>query len=314
MSSLKMDPEWGPVWQVFSSLPKPVPQTLEWQLSTAALPVRTDIEETKHTIKSLDGNNVDVYRFVPPAAASSPETTQRALLYAFGGGMVAGSVKLWEKSLQELAHRTDTQVFAVDYRLAPENPAPAAVEDFYSAAKWLQENAAQFNVDPKRIVLYGKSAGAGIAAGTALMARDKGGLPHKLAAVAMTYPMLDDRTFLPADHLLHNYLIWTQEWSDLAWPALLGKKREERTDENVSIYAAPARAKDLSGLPDAYIDVGGLDLFRDESMQFASRLQSAGVYVEFHLYPGVAHGFDSVEDMKVAKEARASQKRFFKSY
>lgn len=89
---------------------------------------------------------------------------------------------------------------------------------------------------------------------------------------------------------------------------------EERTDENVSIYAAPARAKDLSGLPDVYIDVGGLDLFRDEDIKFASRLQDAGVYVEFHLYPGVAHGFDSVADIKVSQEARASQTRFFKSY
>ncbi|KAI0523768.1 Alpha/Beta hydrolase protein [Xylaria bambusicola] len=322
MSSLKMDPEWAPLWKVFSSLPKPVlndvydlrkAASMGMAASTAALPVRTDIEETKHTIQSLDGSNIDVHQFVPPAAASDSATTQSALLYVFGGGMIAGSVEIWHRLLQDIAHRTGIQVFTVDYRLAPENPAPAAVEDVYSAAKWLQENAAQFNVDPKRIVLYGASAGGGIAAGTALMARDRGDLPHKLAAVAMAYPMLDDRTYLPADHPLHNYLIWTQQSSDLAWPALLGKQREERTDENVSIYAAPARAKDLSGLPDVYIDVGGLDLFRDEDLQFASRLQSAGVHVEFHLYPGVAHGFDST-DVKVAQEARASRTRFLKSY
>lgn len=112
------------------------------------------------------------------------------------------------------------------YRLAPEHPAPAAVEDFYSAAKWLQERAGEFNVDPKRVVLYGKSAGGGVAAGAALMARDKG-LPHPLAAMALVYPMLDDRTVIPADHPINEFLVWTSKSNDLAWKALFGKERGE---------------------------------------------------------------------------------------
>ncbi|KAI1428205.1 Alpha/Beta hydrolase protein [Xylaria sp. FL1777] len=321
MSSLKLNPEWDAIWQVISSMPKSIVKdgsdlrregNAMLEPMFAMLPARTHIKETKHTIQSLDGTNINVHQFVPPAASSSPEP-QRAILYAFGGGMVAGTIDIWRPSIKELADRTSTQVFAVDYRLAPEHPAPAAVEDFYAAAKWLQLHSAKFGVDPRRVVLHGKSAGGGIAAGTALLARDRG-LPHPLAAMALTYPMLDDRTDLPADHPLHKYLIWTANWNDVGWAALLGREREERTDENVSIYAAPARAKDLSGLPDAFIEVGGLDLFRDEDTLFAARLANAGVHVEFHLYAGLAHGFDTQEQIKVCQEARSTLERFFAAY
>ncbi|GAW20669.1 hypothetical protein ANO14919_101770 [Xylariales sp. No.14919] len=321
MSSLKINPEWDVLWQVIKALPKPVVNdaydlrkntNIALAGSIASFEVREDVVETKYTVQSLDGTDFEVRRFVPSAAASGSER-QRAILYAFGGGMVAGSLDIWRVAIQELAHRTGSQVFAVSYRLAPENPAPAAVEDFYAAAKWLQSRAAEFNVDPKRVVLYGKSAGGGIATGAALLARDKG-LPHPLAAVALTYPMLDDRTVLPADHPLQDYLIWKSQSNDLGWEALLGRKREERTDDNVSIYAAPARAKDLSGLPDVFIDVGGLDLFRNEDIEFARRLVAAGVYVELHLYPGVAHGFDSARDLKIAQEAVSNQTKFLTKY
>ncbi|KAI0416079.1 Alpha/Beta hydrolase protein [Xylaria grammica] len=321
MSSLKINPEWDILWQVIKALPKPVVNdaydlrnstNIALAGSIASFEVREDVVETKYTVQSLDGTNFEVRQFVPSTAASGSER-QRAILYAFGGGMVAGSLDIWRVAIQELAHRTGSQVFAVSYRLAPENPAPAAVEDFYAAAKWLQSRAAEFNVDPKRVVLYGKSAGGGIATGAALLARDKG-LPHPLAAVALTYPMLDDRTVLPADHPLQDYLIWKSQSNDLGWEALLGRKREERTDDNVSIYAAPARAKDLSGLPDVFIDVGGLDLFRNEDIEFAGRLVAAGVYVELHLYPGVAHGFDSARDLKIAQEAVSNQTKFLTKY
>ncbi|RWA03265.1 hypothetical protein EKO27_g11840 [Xylaria grammica] len=316
MSSLKINPEWDVLWQVIKALPKPVVNdaydlrkntNIALAGSIAAFEVREDVVETKHTVQSLDGTNFEVRQYVPSAASGSEP--QRAILYAFGGGMVAGSLDIWRVAIHDLAHRTGSQVFAVNYRLAPENPAPAAVEDFYSAAKWLQSHAAEFNVDPKRVVLYGKSAGGGIATGAALLARDKG-LPHPLAAVALTYPMLDDRTVLPADHPLQDYLIWKSQSNDLGWEALL----EERTDDNVSIYAAPARAKDLSGLPDVFIDVGGLDLFRNEDIEFARRLVAAGVYVELHLYPGVAHGFDSARDLKIAQEAVSNQTKFLTKY
>ncbi|KAI0535811.1 Alpha/Beta hydrolase protein [Xylaria digitata] len=320
MSPVKLNPEWEIVWQAIKLAPKPVindvydlrkSANIALAASVAAYEKPEGVEETKHTIQSLDGSDIDVHQFVP-STASSPEP-QRAIVYAFGGGMIAGSIDIWRVSFQELAHRIGSQVFAVHYRLAPEHPAPAAVEDFHSATKWLQLHAAEFNVDPKRVVLYGKSAGGGIAAGAALLARDKG-LPHPLAAVALTYPMLDDRTELPADHPNQEYFLWTSQANNLGWKALLGRERAERTDENVSIYAAPARAKDLSGLPDTFIDVGGLDLFSNEDIEFARRLAAAGVYVELHHYPGVAHGFDSVRHTQIAQEAVLNQTRFFKRY
>ncbi|KAI3323397.1 Alpha/Beta hydrolase protein [Xylariaceae sp. AK1471] len=321
MPSIKLDPEWEAMWQAFALMPKPVINDVHdlrsftnTMLATTnlTLQVPEGIEETKHTIPSLDGTNIDIHQFVPPAAASS-SAPQRAIVYAFGGGMVGGSINIWRTAIKDLANRTGTQVFAVHYRLAPEHPAPAAVEDFYAAVKWLQTNAAGFNVDPTRIVLNGKSAGGGIAAGAALMARDKG-LQYPLAAMALTYPMLDDRTVLPADHPLQQYLTWSALSNDLAWKALLGKEREERTDENVSIYAAPARAKDLSGLPDTLIDVGGLDLFVDEDIAFVAKLVAAGVHVEFHLFPGVPHGFDSARHIRVAQEAISAQTKFLTRY
>jgi acetyl esterase/lipase len=232
MPSIKMDPEWELLWQAFALMPKPVINDVydlrryidtQMKNSDRILQVPEGITETRHTIPSLDGTNIDVHQFVPPVAASSP-SPQRAIVHVFGGGMVAGSVDIWRMTIKDMADRTGTQVFAVQYRLAPEHPAPAAVEDLYAAVKWLQTNAAAFSVDPKRIVLHGKSAGGGIATGAALMARDKP-LPYPLAAMALNFPMLDDRTVLPADHPLHQYLIWTAKGNDLAWKALLGKER-----------------------------------------------------------------------------------------
>ncbi|KAI0203923.1 Alpha/Beta hydrolase protein [Astrocystis sublimbata] len=321
---VKVDPEWALVWKAFTQMPKAVindvydlraTSNTAQTASAAMLLITEEIEETKHTISSLDGTSINVHQFVPPAA--SPGTSpQRAILFAFGGGMIAGSVDNWRASIKELAQRTGTQVFAVDYRLAPEHPAPAAVEDYYSAAKWLQLHAASFDVDPARIVLYGKSAGGGIATGTVLLINDKGGLQYPPAALVVEYPMLDDRTVLPADHPIQEFLIWTSKGNDLAWEAYTGKKREDRTADNVSVYAAPARAEDsqLATFPDTYIDVGGLDLFVGENIELARRLVNAGIYVEFHLYPGVPHGFNHVRHIKVAQEAIANQTKFVNRY
>ncbi|KAI0401041.1 Alpha/Beta hydrolase protein [Xylaria palmicola] len=326
MPTPKLDPEWALMWQGITLMPKPVindvfdlrrSANVAMAAAAAELQVPEEVEETKLTVTSLDGTDFFVHRFVPPvaaAAAAAPDAPpQRAIIYGFGGGMVAGGIAIARSNIKELAYRAGSQVFAVDYRLAPENPAPAAVEDFYSAAKWLQSHAAEYNVDPRRVVFYGTSAGGGIAAGAALMARDRG-LPSPLAAMLLAYPMLDDRAALPADHPSHEYFIWTSHGNNLAWKALLGREREERTDDNVPVYASPARAKDLSGLPDTYIDVGSLDLFVDEDLEFAKQLTTAGVSVELHLFPGVPHGFDQVRQLRVAQVAISSQTKFLKRY
>lgn len=243
MAPVKLDPEWALIWQGYSLLQKPVVNdvfelrqisNMALKTSIAALEVPCEIPETRHTIASLDGTSIHVHQFVPPAVTGDRDgSPQRAIVYAFPGGMVAGGIDVWRKAFKNLAHRISTQVFAVDYRLAPEHPAPAAVEDVYAATRWLQERAAQFNIDPKRVVLYGNSAGGGIAAGAALLARDMGELPHPIAALWLRYPMLDDRTLLAADDPVQPYLVWTSKGNELAWNAYVGKERGETASDPI---------------------------------------------------------------------------------
>jgi acetyl esterase/lipase len=234
MSSVKvkLDPDWEKLWAVASQMPQPIMNDvfdLRRYFETAltavnqSLPVAKGVEETKYTYPSLDGTNIDIHRFVPPVASTS-QAPQRAIVYVFGGAMIGGSIDIWRPSIKDLAASIGSPVFAVHYRLAPEHPAPAAVEDVYAAVRWLQAESAKFNIDPKRIVLYGGSAGGGISAGAALMARDKG-LQHPIAAMLLYYPMLDDRTAIPADHPNQPYFTYTSRSNDLAWKAVLGRER-----------------------------------------------------------------------------------------
>lgn len=276
-----------------------------------SLPYPQEIQETKFEIESLDGARIGVSRFATSEQVASPgegEPLRPAVLNIHGGGMVSCSVEIFAPAIARSATRAGVQMFAVDYRLAPEHPAPAAVGDCYAALRWLSAHAAELHIDAARIALLGDSAGGGIAAGTALMARDRG-LDPPLAKQVLIYPMLDDRTAYPPDWPGWEFVTWNRADNDLGWNAYVGAdKRGRRTGDDVSIYAAPARAEDLAGLPSTYIDVGSLDLFRDECLDFATRLAKANVEVEFHLYPGVPHGFESATEISWTK--RALENRF----
>lgn len=206
--------------------------------------------------------------------------------------MVSCTVEIFAPAIARSVITTGIQQFAVDYPLAPEHPAPAAVNDCFAALEWLSRHAVEMHIDPARIIVMGDSAGGGLAAGTALMARDKG-LTPPIAKQVLIYPMLDDRTAYPDDWPTKTFLTWKAEDNVLAWDAYLGADKRGRGDADVSPYAAPGRVKSVEGLPSTYIEVGGLDLFRDEDMRFALRLAEANVEVEFHLYPGVPHGFEN---------------------
>lgn len=207
----------------------------------------------------------------------------RVVVLAFGGGFVSENAALFGPAFADLAERFGTQVFAPEYRIAPEHPAAAAVEDVYAVAAWLQapSSAAEFGVNPARIVVGGVSAAGGVAANAALLGRDRG-LNPPLAAQLLRHPMLDDCTSLAPDDRMRPYLIWTAENNELAWPPYLAGGGR---------YAAAARAEDISGLPPTFVGVGSLDLFRDEGVAYAARLARTGAAVEFHLYLGVPHGF-----------------------
>lgn len=236
-----------------------------------------------------------------PAAGRSPAVSLRlyrpkalsraapALYWMHGGGFVIGSPEQDEANSIAFARELGITVAAVRYRLAPEHPAPAAVEDAYAGLTWLHAQAGQLNIDPTRIAVGGASAGGGLAATLALVAHDRGAV--RPAFQLLVYPMLDDRTVTRADLDTRGVRIWSTKSNAWAWSVYLGHAPGADT---TSPYAAAARRDDLRGLPPAWIGVGTLDLFRDEDLAYAQRLNESGVSCEVHVVPGAFHGFDAV--------------------
>jgi acetyl esterase/lipase len=251
--------------------------------------------------RSVPGPRGDVpIRIYRPVAAEAPLP---CLAWIHGGGMIFGSVDADDLACDRYAEAVGCVVISVDYRLAPEHPHPAPVEDCYAALRWAAENAGELGIDPGRIALGGSSAGGGLAAGTALLARDRGGPP--VVFQLLVYPMLDDRDGTPSTAEFDAILTWSRRHNRSGWAALLG---DRAGTADVDQYAAPARATDLSGLPPALIQVGELEVFRDEDIDYATRLLAAGVPTQLHVYPGAYHAWDAVAP-GAAASFRALQER-----
>jgi acetyl esterase/lipase len=196
----------------------------------------------------------------------------------------------------------------VEYRLAPEHPHPAPVEDSYAGLVWTAEHAAELDVDPQRVIIVGGSAGGGLSAAVALLARDRGG--PALLGQMLVCPMLDDRNDTPSAFQMAGLDIWDQSSNQMGWTALLGA---QRGGPDVSPYAAPARATDLSDLPPAFIDVGSAETFRDEDVAYAVRLWQAGGRAELHVWPGGFHGFDGfAPQAPVSRDAKEARLRWLR--
>jgi acetyl esterase/lipase len=249
------------------------------------VPVIDGVSTTDQLVPGPAGAPDVAIRIFQPSARSS---TLPALLWIHGGGYVLGEMAQEDVFAKQLVTSVECVVVTVEYRLAPEHPFPAPLEDCYAALAWLAGHTSELHVDPARIAIGGGSAGAGLAAGLALLARDRGEVP--LAFQLLIYPMLDDRNIAPAGDERSDTLVWSRASNFYGWQAYLG--RTPGTDD-VSPYAAAARAADLAGLPPAYVMVGALDLFLDEDIAYAQRLMAAGVPTELHVYPGAYHGFDS---------------------
>jgi len=239
---------------------------------------------------------VEVAIYKPrPCDASLP-----CILHIHGGGYVTGSTAALEPIHRSLSVKANCCIVSVDYRLAPETRFPGAIEDCYAALSWLFKQAGELGVDSARIGVMGESAGGGLAAALALLARDR--REHSLAFQHLIYPMLDDRTCVAKNpHLFAGEFLWTAHNNAFGWSALLGAAPGSA---NVSPYAAAARADDLSGLPPTFISTGALDLFLEEDMEYARRLMRQGVPVELHVYPGAYHAFDFLTNARIAAAAR----------
>jgi acetyl esterase/lipase len=271
----------------------PPPVTVEELLAGRA------ITWTDHTIPGFRDGEIPVTVF----ARDGHTQAGPGILRLHGGGMVMGSRFGGIVQPLDWVERFDAVCVAVDYRLAPEHPDPYPVEDCYAALLWTVEQAAELGVDPARIVVNGPSAGGGLAAGVALLARDRGG-PELLGQLLVS-PMLDDRNQTVSSHQIDGVGVWDRGSNDTGWNALLG---DRRGTDSVSIYAAPARATDLTGLPPAYLECGSTEVFRDEDVAYALSLWAAGVQAELHVWPGAFHASDQLApNAALSREAVAAR-------
>ncbi|MCD9878453.1 alpha/beta hydrolase [Streptomyces guryensis] len=218
------------------------------------------------------------------------------LLYLHGGGFVLGSIATSDADARRLAAETGAAVVLVDYRLAPEHPYPAAIEDCYAALEWVAKNAAGLGIDAHRIGVFGESAGGALAAALTLLTRDRGG--PDLCFQCLLTPVLDDRLLTESMRAYTDTPGWSRPDAELSWDHFLGEG--VRGGDGVSSFAAPARAEDLSGLPPAFVGAAQFDPLRDEAIAYAQRLAQAAVLTELHLYPGTFHGANQGSQATVA--------------
>ena len=243
--------------------------------------------------------DVALHVYNPPGEAGG----RAALLFMHGGGMVLGSADMAQSSLPALATALGAVGVSIEYRLAPETPFPGPQEDCYAALAWLVAHSEELGVDPRRIIVMGDSAGGGLAAALAIMARDRG--EFSLAGQVLTFPMLDHRTG-GEDDVWRNpttgEFVWTRASNQFGWSSLRG---DYAADDDRKAWFSPALADDLSGLPPTFIAVGALDLFMDENLDYARRLVAAGVPVDLDLYAGAPHAFGLMPNADVTKRLRA---------
>ncbi len=252
-----------------------------WKLSAPDAP---EIRSEEHFIDAGDGRQVRVIVYRPENKAPTG-----ALLWIHGGGMVMGVPEMNDAPNRYIAQQASCVVVAVAYRLAPEEPYPAGLEDCYAALRWIHAEADTLGVPRERIAVAGESGGGALSAGLCLLTRDRGKTP--LSAQFLMFPMLDDRTGTsgePTPMPFSGEFVWDRASNGFCWNAVLG---ERPVGADVPVYASPGRVEVLAGVPATFISVGDVDLFIGENLRFAQRLIRDGVPTELHIYPGASHGF-----------------------
>jgi acetyl esterase/lipase len=258
-----------------------------------ALPGVDDVKTTDYKVKAGDGAELLLRWYEKDD--SNPGS---AVYYIHGGGMILSNVSIYDRPVSRYVSASGVPFLSVEYRYAPEFPHPTPAEDCYAGLKWLFEHADTLKINPERVAVMGDSGGGGIAAGLALLARDRPG--PKFARQILIYPMLDDRNVSP-DPSLVPFMLWSYNDNITGWTALLGEASDDRV---ISEYAAPARVVDPSNLPKTYIEVGELDIFRNENIEYARRLGLAGVSTELHVHPGVPHAWEVfAPDIRISRRS-----------
>ena len=277
----------------FNAIPDIVTRraTLDGVFAAVEIPPNPNVTSQDRQVPGPSGDPDITVRVYRPVNATEPLP---GIYYIHGGGMIMGDVAGEDAGATMLCDLVGAVVVSVEYRLAPEHPHPAPVEDCYAGLVWTASHTAELGIDAQRLALYGGSAGGGLVLGCALLARDRGGPALKF--MMPIYPMIDDRNETPSSQEITDIGIWDRDGNIEAWAWYLGGKPADQ-------YAAPARAQDLSGLPPAFIDVGTVDLFRDEDIAFAQRLMQAGVPTELVVNPGSYHASEVF-----APEAALSQR------
>jgi acetyl esterase/lipase len=299
MTERRYDPEIAPLVPM-------MPVESDW---TDMLAARAGMAEM---IKSMLGSQADPEGVscedrVIPGPADAPELTVRiyrpegsagvlpGALYIHGGGFCVGDLETEHVGVCQTTLAAEAIVVSVDYRLAPEHAFPAGIEDCYAALVWMTQNAGELGIDVEHVAVMGGSAGGGLAAGTALMARDRGG--PALCFQVLNIPELDDRLETPSMKQFVDTPLWNRPNAIVSWRYYLG----DALGGDISPYAAPARAEDLKGLPPAYVSTMEYDPLRDEGLIYAMRMLEHGVSVELHQFPGTFHGSSLVGNAEVSR-------------
>lgn len=251
----------------------------------ASVPSSPHVVKQDRTVPGPQGAPEVPIRIYRPAESTG---TLPGLFWIHGGGYVLGGIELDDLAMQHIVEAVGCVAVSVEYRLAPEHPFPAPVEDCYAALAWMAEHATELGVDPTRIAVGGASAGGGLAAGLVLLARDRGKVA--VAFQLLIYPMIDDRDATPSIEAFADAPVWNRKDNRNGWRAYIG---DAVGGADVSPYAAAARATNLSNLPPTYIAVGSREVFLDEDVAYALRLAQAGNFVELHVYPRAFHGWDA---------------------
>jgi len=285
----EIDPELVELLGQMPEMPQLDGETLEHIRPFARTPIDPVLEgravrRSELTMMTLDGSEIPISVFSPDRPADSAP----CIVWLHGGGMVMGDRFSQIDIPLEWLEQLGAVVVSIEYRLAPEATGMTPVEDAYAGLLWVAEHADELEIDPLRIVIAGPSAGGGLAAGVALMARDKSTL--RLAAQVLICPMLDHRNVTTSSRQYTGPGVWSREMNEFGWRSVLGGP----TGSEVPSYVSPAMAEDLTGLPTTYIDAGSAEVFRDEDVEYAGRIWAAGGQVELHIWAGGFHGFDSL--------------------